>query len=90
MQTIERRRSDFLASLVVPGWTQAAYFAPKTAAALFVVAVGAWCLFGWRGGVAAHLAASLHGMAVVTLHFSGWRRATPGCFLARAMWRPVH
>jgi len=69
--------SDFLLSLVIPGWTQLLYFAPFSACYFFFVAVYIWIDRPYPIPLLVHLLAGIHGLMLVAEHFSGKRLAVP-------------
>ncbi|HMO03893.1 MAG TPA: hypothetical protein PKC67_02600 [Kiritimatiellia bacterium] len=83
MNRTEPSRNDYLASVLIPGWTQVMYFSPKWAAAFFVGAVVCWIFLPWPVAVVVHLAAMDHGARLVDAHFSGKRPATPEAWSAK-------
>lgn len=68
-QAMRRSPWDWLASLIIPGWTQLAYLAFWATAFFFLCAICAWValFFGapWWAPVLAHVGAALHGVTLI-------------------------
>lgn len=77
------KKTDWIASLIVPGWTQVMCYAFPAATFFFLVALITYTLIGWRWGLWVHACAALHGWALVREHISGKRQATAEAYLQR-------
>lgn len=80
---VDHKKTDWLASLLIPGWAQCMYYAPIAALIFFLAAVYGWVTFNAAYIAGAHIGAALHAWTLVRDHFSGRRPATPEAWTAR-------
>lgn len=87
---MQRSPYDWIASLLIPGWTQLMYFAYWTAGFFFLWTIAMWIWWSWQWAFFIHLMAGLHAASLVGMHFSGRRPATPEAAARRlgTVWPP--